>query len=130
MDKEKALDITQSEWKVMQVLWKQSPKELGEIAKELEDTESWSKTTINTLLRRLVKKGAVDYIEARFYRYYPLVSEEECLKNEMTDMLNRLFYSSPKKLMATLVENENFSDHDLIELESLLEDIKKRGDKK
>lgn len=127
MDIVKKIDISDSEWKVMQVLWEKSPQTLGEIALKLEGKVSWDKTTINTLLRRLMKKDAVSYHEARYYKYYPIVTEEECLKHEMNDILRRLFYSSPKKLMATLVENENFTDDDLSDIEELLQDIKKRG---
>lgn len=129
MDKTKKVDISDSEWKVMQVLWKESPQTLGEIASKLEGKVSWDKTTINTLLRRLMKKEAVSYHEARYYKYYPIVTEKECLKHEMNDILKRLFYSSPKKLMATLVANENFTENDLSDIEDLLKDIKKRGDK-
>ena len=120
-------DISASEWKVMQVLWKKSPLTLGEIAKKLEGKADWDKTTINTLLRRLMKKNAVSFIEARFYKYYPLVTEEECLKEEINQILENLFYSSPKKLMATLVESESFTEDDLSELENLLDSIRKRG---
>jgi BlaI family penicillinase repressor len=129
MDKAKMIDISESEWKVMQVLWKESPQTLGDIASKLEGKVSWDKTTINTLLRRLMKKEAVSFHEARYYKYYPLVTEQECLKAEMNDILRRLFYSSPKKLMATLVQNENFTDDDLNDIENLLKDIKKRGTK-
>jgi BlaI family penicillinase repressor len=129
MNKTKKVDISESEWKVMQVLWKDSPQTLGEIASKLEGRVSWDKTTINTLRRRLMKKKAVSFHEARYYKYYPIVTEEECLKDEMNDILNRLFYSSPKKLMATLVENESFTDKELSDIEDLLQDIKKRGTK-
>ena len=120
-------DISASEWKVMQVLWKKSPLTLGEIAKRLEGKADWDKTTINTLIRRLMKKSAVSFIEARFYKYYPLVTEKECLKEEMNQILENLFYSSPKKLMTTLVESESFTEDDLSELENLLDSIRKRG---
>ncbi|MCK5129867.1 MAG: BlaI/MecI/CopY family transcriptional regulator [Clostridiales bacterium] len=125
----KKTDISDSEWKVMQILWKKSPQTLGEIAVDLGDSVTWDKTTINTLLRRLMKKKAVSYVEARYYKYYPLVTEKECLKEEMNEILNKLFYSSPKKLMVTLVENENFTDEDLSELQKLLNNIKNRGEK-
>lgn len=127
MTDSKRIDISTSEWKVMQILWQKSPQTLGEIAKKLEGKVTWNKTTINTLLRRLMKKKAVSFHEARYYKYYPLVTEHECLQDEMKEILDRLFYSSPKKLMVTLVENESFSDSDLSDIESMLKDIRNRG---
>jgi BlaI family penicillinase repressor len=129
MTKQNKIDISTSEWKVMRILWEKSPQTLGEISKELEDKVSWNKATINTLLRRLVKKQAVSFHEARFFKYYPIVTEKDCLKEEMKEILDRLFYSSPKKMMVTLVENEKFSDEDLSEIERMLSDIRNRGKK-
>ncbi len=128
MSSKNKIDITESEWIVMQALWEKSPQTLGEIAKTINNKADWNKTTINTLLRRLMKKEAVSYKEARFYKYYPLVTEKECLKAEMKDILNKFFYSSPQKLMATLVESEDFSKDDISELEKLLKQIKEKGE--
>lgn len=127
MDNNNKLNISESEWKVMQVLWKQSPLTLGEISKKLGDRVTWNKSTINTLLRRLIKKGAASFDEARYYRYYPLVDEKKCLKEEMNKILEYLFYSSPKKLMVTLIENENFNNDDILQIEELLKSIKEKN---
>lgn len=126
MNKSK-INITESEWKVMQVLWNEPFLSLGEIKKELDKIILWDRTTINTLLRRLKNKGAVGAKDERYSKYYPLVSEGECLQKEMTTILNRFFYSSPKNLMTTLVKNESFKEDDIKELEKLLSEIKEQN---
>ena len=52
------ISISESEWQVMKVLWGEAPRTLPEILDSLRDTD-WSKTTIQTYLARLVKKGAL-----------------------------------------------------------------------
>ena len=52
------ISISESEWQVMKVLWGEVPRTLPEILDSLQDT-GWSKTTIQTYLARLVKKGAL-----------------------------------------------------------------------
>jgi BlaI family penicillinase repressor len=126
MENEK-INITESEWKVMQVVWHTPYLTLGEIKKRMDETVVWDKTTINTLLRRLKNKGAIGAKQARYSQYYALVSEEECLLEEMDSILKRFFYSSPKKLMSTLVKHEQFSDEDLSELETLLSEIREKN---
>ena len=55
---EQHLSISESEWRVMKIVWSNSPQTLPEILDRLKET-GWSKTTIQTYLARLVKKGAL-----------------------------------------------------------------------
>ena len=84
----------------------------------------WDRTTISTLIRRLRQKNVIGVKESRYSLYYPLVSEDECLLGEIDSILSKLFYKSPKKLVATLAKHENFSKEDIAEIEKLLEEIK------
>lgn len=120
------INITESEWKVMQVIWNEPYLTLGEIKKRLDKVIVWDRTTINTLIRRLKKKNVVGVKEARYNQYYALVSEDECLLQEMNSFLDKFFYKSPQKLMATLVKHENFSKEDIEEIEALLLSIKEK----
>lgn len=52
---EQHLSISESEWRVMKIVWSNSPQTLPEILDRLKET-GWSKTTIQTYLARLVKK--------------------------------------------------------------------------
>ena len=120
---DKKINITESEWKIMQIIWSNPYSSLGEIKEKLDKIIIWDRTTVNTLLRRLKNKGVIGVKVERYNKYYALVTEEECLLEEMNSILDRLFYSSPKKLMATLVKYEKFSDEDLEEIKNLLNDI-------
>ena len=124
----KKIKITESEWKIMQEIWDCPYLTLGEIKKRLEEKNIvWDKTTVNTLIRRLKNKKALGAKQERYYKYYPLVSEDECLQNEMDSILKRFFYSSPNKLMATLVKHEDFDAQNLAELEKLIAQIKEQN---
>ena len=75
---EQQLSISESEWRVMKIVWSNSPQTLPEILDRLKET-GWSKTTIQTYLARLVKKGALTTKrQGKGYLYYPAVSESEC----------------------------------------------------
>lgn len=127
--KNNSISITPAEWKIMTALWNSGQKmTIGMILGALPEKENWSKGTIKTLIRRLYDKGAVAYEEKRFFRYYPAVSEEECLKEEMKDIMSRLFSSSPTKLVNTLVEAEDLSNDDIDDIIDILETIRKRNE--
>ncbi|MCI9133279.1 MAG: hypothetical protein HFI31_03670 [Lachnospiraceae bacterium] len=55
---EQQISISESEWRVMKSVWSNPPQTLPEILDRLKGT-NWSKTTIQTYLARLVKKGAL-----------------------------------------------------------------------
>ena len=68
------ISISESEWQVMQAVWSGPPKTLPEILSSLQAT-GWSKTTIQTYLARLVKKGALTtQRQGKGYLYYPRAS--------------------------------------------------------
>ena len=76
------ISISESEWQVMQVIWSSPPKTLPEILSSLQST-GWSKTTIQTYLARLVKKGALTtQRQGKGYLYYPALSQAQCQLEE------------------------------------------------
>jgi len=121
---ENMVNITESEWKIMQVIWNEPNLTLGEIKKKLDEQVEWDRTTISTLIRRLRNKNVIGVEQARYSKYYPLVSEDECLLEKIDSILSKLFYKSPQKLVATLAKHENFTKEDIKEIEKLLNEIK------
>ena len=53
--------ISEAEFEVMKIVWKESPISTNEITDRLVRTTSWSPKTIQTLIKRLVTKGALTY---------------------------------------------------------------------
>jgi BlaI family transcriptional regulator, penicillinase repressor len=81
-------NISDSEWKVMKVIWKKSPILGGEIVQELEADTGWNSKTIHTSIRRLVVKGVLTAKkEKTYYSYYAAVSEDKCVKEETKTFL-------------------------------------------
>ncbi|MGN1059647.1 MAG: BlaI/MecI/CopY family transcriptional regulator, partial [Clostridia bacterium] len=58
MDSKREISIAETEWRVMEVLWSRPHSAIGEIKGALSGS-GWSDSTIKTLVRRLVQKGAV-----------------------------------------------------------------------
>lgn len=117
------INISHAEWQVMNVLWENPPLTVGEISKKLKGKVDWNRKTINTLLRRLVEKGALAYEDGRFFKYYPTIEKSDAIRQEMDDVLERVFESSPKKLLLNLVENERFTAQEIQDLKDILNDI-------
>ncbi len=118
---EPQLSISESEWRVMKIIWSDSPQTLPEILDRLRET-GWSKTTIQTYLARLVKKGALlTKRQGKGYLYYPAVSERECQLAESRSFLGRVYDGSLSKMVMGFVKSGNLSEAELKELKSLLD---------
>jgi len=121
------ITISDSEWKIMNVLWEKSPKTITELTKELSDQTGWSKHTIITLLKRLDAKGAVYYEEGeRAKQYYAKIPQNEAIMEEAKHFLNKAFKGKIGLMINTLIREEDLSQQELDELYEILE--KKRRD--
>ena len=123
----KTPEITQSEWKVMRVLWRKSPQPTYDITTELSRTEDWHPNTIKTLLSRLHKKRAVAVKKYKnLFLYSPLITEDESIHAESESFLQRLFGGSVRPLLVHFAEKEKLTREDLAELQRILERKEKK----
>ncbi len=115
--------ITETEWKIMQVLWGRSPLSAGEILEVLQkDDAAWHPKTTQTLIGRLVKKGALGFKgKGRAYFYHPLLTAEQCVDRESDSFLKRVFGGSLQPMLVHFVEYRKLSAKEIRELKKILE---------
>lgn len=117
--KKKTPKISESEWKIMKVLWRESPQPAYDIASEISKIEDWDIRTIKTFLSRLVKKGAISYQKYKnLYLYFPVISEEDTKEEEGETFLNQVFDGSVKEMFVHFANSKNL-DMDGDQLEKL-----------
>lgn len=114
------IQISESEWQVMKVIWKEAPRTLQDILASLKTT-GWSTTTIQTYLARLVRKGALTTRrQGKGYLYDPAVTESECQLAESRSFLGRIYDGSLSQMVKGFVKSGNLSEEELSELKKLL----------
>lgn len=113
----------------MEYLWNNPMVTITEIRKALSST-GWSDSTIKTLVRRLVSKNAVAINdEAATFRYYPLISQQECRLKETKSFINRVYDGSVSMLVTNLAADTNLTDKETEELLALIEKMGKEQEK-
>ena len=113
--------ISDAEWLVMKVIWQESPLTASSVINQLKLATEWSPKTVQTLIGRLVKKGALGVkMDTTLNEYYPLVSKEDCMREETKTFLQKVYGGSLKVLIANFVNNETLSPKEIEELKSLL----------
>ena len=125
----KGQNISDTEWKVMELLWKRPMLTIGEIKQGLKDS-GWSDSTIKTLVRRLTQKGAVGIDDSQGqFRYYPVIREEESKRKETNQFLQRIYHGSLKMLMANLVPDSKLTEAEARQLMEIIEKMDGGGTK-
>lgn len=120
--------ITDAEWKVMQVFWDRGALNLREVVEALENDSDWKPRTVQTLIRRLVTKGALAVVEenGREFRYGAMFSQADCQHDESRSFLGRVFDGRLVPFLAGMVEKEAISPNEIDELRRLLDEAEKR----
>lgn len=115
--------ISDAEYAVMKIVWAHAPISTNDVVEMLEKTTNWKPKTIQTLLARLVKKGALRYEKSsRVYVYMPLIQETDVLALESDTFLQRFYDGAANAMMVNLVERDKLSQDELEALKRLLEE--------
>lgn len=117
----KEIKISDAEWLVMKILWKEQPLTSENIIQRLASKVSWHPKTVRTLISRLVQKKAIAFkAEGREYLYYPLLEENKSIKEETSSFVKRVFDGALQPMLAHFVENQTLSSKEIKELKNLL----------
>ena len=118
------INISESEWTVMEYLWSHPLSTITDIRKALS-RNGWSDSTIKTLVRRLVSKKAVAINDkGAVFRYYALLPEQDCRLKETKSFINRVYNGSVNMLVTNLSSDSNLTEK---ETQVLLRLIDKMG---
>ncbi len=119
----KKYEITDAELEIMKVLWENGELTLNEIVELLSKDEKRNKSTIKTLLYRLIEKESVKSItnKSKENTYKAAVKKDEYLKKENESFLEKLYNGSTNKLLLNFVEEKKISKKDLQDLLDLIE---------
>ena len=113
--------ISEAEFEVMKIVWKSAPINTNEITERLLKTTSWSAKTSQTLIKRLVTKGALTYEkQGRVFVYTPLVEENEYISQQSNSFIKRFYDGDISAMLSAYLENNQLSETELNHLRSLL----------
>lgn len=121
--------ISEAEYQVMKVIWDKAPISTTDVVIELTKTSEWTPKTIQSLLGRLVKKGALAYEkESRVFVYTSLVKEEDYLEKESDTFLNRFYNGAINSMVVNFLNKNKLTKEDITELKKILDDQLEKGE--
>lgn len=122
-----AQQLTEAEWKIIEVLWDGHPRSMPEITKILEPSTGWTRHTIITLLKRMESKGTIAVDSSGSVKMYsPEITREQATAEQTRKFLSRFFSGNLSLLISNLVDS---GEADVEDIQSIL-DMVRQNDKR
>ncbi|MCA9234205.1 MAG: BlaI/MecI/CopY family transcriptional regulator [Planctomycetales bacterium] len=117
------LTISDAEWLVMNVVWRDQPVEAQQVVDELAEANCWSAATIKTMLHRLVKKQALSFQQdGKRYLYSAAVRRSDCIRRASRSFLDRVFGGDAAPALMHFVKTTKLTDDEIAAIRRLLDD--------
>ncbi|MCB6993974.1 BlaI/MecI/CopY family transcriptional regulator [bacterium 210820-DFI.6.37] len=114
--------ISDAEYQVMKVVWSFAPINTNQVVEKLSETSSWSPKTIQTMLLRLVKKGALSKEkQGRVFVYTPMVQEEEYRTGASRKFLDRFYDGALGSMVLNFIQQQQLSPKEIEDLKRILD---------
>ena len=109
-----------SELKVMNVLWRDGDVPAKHIADILNRELGWNKNTTYTLIKRCMKKGAIERTEPNFM-CHALIPKEKMQEAETDELIEKVYDGSADKLFAALLGRKKLSADQIANIRQIVE---------
>ena len=115
------MQISDAEWQVMKIVWMQGEQTSSDLIRVLAERFDWSKSTVQTLLARLVEKECLTRKkEGKSFVYSALLTLDQSRDLLVQDIKDKVCSRRIKNLLADLIVECDFTLADLEDLEAVI----------
>ncbi|RSJ68149.1 Transcriptional repressor CopY [Streptococcus oralis subsp. dentisani] len=119
------MQISDAEWQVMKIVWMQGEQTSTDLIRVLAERFNWSKSTVQTLLARLVEKECLTRKkEGKSFVYSALLTLDQSRDLLVQDIKDKVCSRRMKQLVADLIVECDFTQADLADLETVISEKK------
>ncbi|HGK1558990.1 TPA: CopY/TcrY family copper transport repressor [Streptococcus pneumoniae] len=119
------MQISDAEWQVMKIIWMQGEQTSTDLIRVLAELFDWSKSTVQTLLARLVEKECLTRKkEGKSFVYSALLTLDQSRDLLVQDIKDKVCSRRIRNLLADLIVECEFTQTDLEDLEAVISEKK------
>lgn len=118
--------LVDSELKVMHILWRNGDMPAREIAQALTDAYGWNPNTTYTLIKRCIKKEAIQRIEPNFV-CHACIAKEQVQEEATRELIDKIFDGSAELLFASLLSHGGLSTQDIQSLKEQIDQAEREA---
>ena len=121
------INLTPTEWQLMECLWTKSPCTGREATEYLAAHVGWSRSTTLTMLRRMTEKEMIACKEENgLLVYSPLIDRESATRRETESFLGRVYQGSVSMMLSAMTKKQTLSQQEIDELYAILKEAEHR----
>ena len=118
--------LSPAETEILRLVWQLEPVTVQQIRGALPKDRAIAYATVQTLLRRLEKKGYVKHeVQGKAHLFSAAVKREQVIKRTVGDFIERLFGGDPMPLMLHLADQSDLDAQDIDAIKKLIERLGK-----
>ena len=115
---------------IMQLLWERGALTAREITLALSESKPIARSTVQTLLRKLERKGAVGHsVRGHTFYFHALVERDLVRVPAIKGFIDRMFEGSASSLISYLLKNERISGEELYQIRGLIHEAREEKKK-
>ncbi len=116
--------ISEAELEVMKVLWETGQATSSQIVDKLIQITKWKPKTIQTLITRLVSKGAIraEDTSNKAFLYIPIIKEDDYKSYANSSFLKKVYDGSINLMLTSFIKEKKLSKEDIEGLKKLLDE--------
>ncbi len=114
--------ISPAETEVLRLVWETGPATVREICDRLPAERNIAYATVQTLLRRLEKKGCVRHeTRGKAHVFSSALSPEQIIGSEVGSFIDKLFGGDALPLVSFLAKSGKLNSDDIKKLENIID---------
>lgn len=113
--------MSPAETEILRLVWQLEPVSVQSICDAIAKERPANYATVQTLLRRLEKKGYVHHqIEGKAHLFSAAIKRDDVVKRTVGDFVERLFGGDPLPLMLHLADQADLNPTEIERLKNLI----------
>ena len=115
-------ELTKTEERVMQIIWKLKTCFVKDIIDALPDDPKPPYNTISSVVRLLETKGFVGYkAYGKTHEYFPVITKAEYRRESFKKMLSGYFDNSAESLFSFMLKEEQLTDEEVNKIREIID---------
>lgn len=130
MTRKQLQSLSPSETEILRLLWSLHLATVQDVCNQLPASRPIAYATVQTLLRRLEKKGYVAHeVKGKAHVFRPAVRRDQVIRRSVGDFVEKLFGGDPAPLMMHLAEECHLNEEDHERLKNIIAQAGKREER-
>ena len=114
--------LSPAETEILRLIWQLGSGTVQQVCGKLPPKRQIAYATVQTLLRRLERKGYITHeTKGKAHVFSPAAEREEVIKRTVGDFVDRLFGGDPVPLMLHLANHSRLDAEDIKRIRKLIE---------